>query len=102
MIKVEVIEEFTLERFEELKNIVRKEREEEKRLFVEDTFECSKEMADYLLGDNDLNRAVVKIVEVEPEEHKKETEETVKEIIEESKPEKKTTKKTTTKKKERK
>ena len=87
MIKVEVIEEFTLEKFNELKNIVRKDKEEIGRLFIGDTFECDEEMAKYLTGNNDLNKVVVKVIEVIPE------------VIE--KPAKKTTtRKRTTKKKE--
>lgn len=68
MIKVEVInEDFTLERFNELKNIVRKNREEKGKLFKGDVFECSEELCDYLSGNNPLKKAVVKIIEVEPE-----------------------------------
>lgn len=72
MIKVEAIKEFTLNDFNKLKNIERKSKKENGRLFVGDTFECTQEMADYLMGNNRLNETVVKIVEVEPE--KKETE----------------------------
>lgn len=68
MIKVEVInDDFTLERFDELKNIQRKSREEKGKLFIGDTFECTKEMVDYLTGNNPLNKVVVKVIEVEPE-----------------------------------
>ncbi len=68
MIKVEVIEEFTLGKFNELKNITRKQKKEEGKLFIGDTFECDKKMADYLTGNNPINRAVVKVIEVIPEE----------------------------------
>ena len=68
MIKVEVVnEDFTLERFGELKNIVRKNKEEKGKLFKGDVFECSEELCDYLSGNNPLKKAVVKIIEVEPE-----------------------------------
>lgn len=122
MIKVEVKEEFTLRKFDELKNIVRKSKEEKGRLFVGDIFECDKDMAEYLTGNNPLNKTVVKVIEVIPEdievneelvqavataivgeaeEQGKEVHEIVKEIIEEAtEPKKKTTKRKTTKKKE--
>ena len=67
MIKVEVIEEFTLERFDELKNIQRKGNDVKGRLFTGDEFECTKELADYLLGGNALKRPFIKIIEVKPE-----------------------------------
>lgn len=67
MIKVEVLEDFNLKAFNELKNIVRKTTNNEKnKLYQGDIFECDKEMADYLLGNNVLKRAVVKVIEVEP------------------------------------
>ena len=78
MIKVEVTKEFTLKNFEELKNINRKCRDEQGKLFVGDTFECEKDMCDYLMGQNKLNRAVVQIVEVIPE--KEEIKEVLKEL----------------------
>lgn len=64
MIKVEVIEEFTLEDFTALKDIERKSIEEEHRLYVGDRFYCSKTMCDYLLGKNPYKRAFVKVLEV--------------------------------------
>lgn len=67
MIKCEVIKEFTLERFDELKNIERKLSNQVGKLFVGDTFECSKEMADYLTGNNKNSDVVVRIIEVKPE-----------------------------------
>lgn len=91
MIKVEVKEEFTLRKFDELKNIVRKSKEEKGRLFVGDIFECDKDMAEYLTGNNPLNKTVVKVIEVIPEDKKEEKKTTTK---------KSTTKKRTTKKKE--
>jgi hypothetical protein len=67
MIKVEVInEDFTLERFNELKNITRKSVEEKGKLFKGDTFECDEKMVDYLTGNNPLNKVVVKVIEVIP------------------------------------
>lgn len=67
MIKVEVIEKFTLKDFDELKNIERRSVDEKGTLFVGDTFECNKNMVDYLTGNNPLNKVVVKVVEVVPE-----------------------------------
>lgn len=67
MIKVEVTEDFTLEKFNELKNIIRKGKEQEGKLFIKDIFECDEKMADYLTGNNSINRAVVKVIEVIPE-----------------------------------
>ena len=67
MIKVEVIEEFTLERFDELKNIQRKSIEVKGRLFVGDTFECDEDMVKYLTGNNEQGKTVVKVIEVKPE-----------------------------------
>lgn len=85
MIKVEVIEKFTLKDFNELKNIKRKSVEKEGTLYVGDTFECSKDMAKYLTGDNALKKAVVKVIEIVPQKIEKEA---VDEKIEE-KPKKK-------------
>lgn len=73
MIKVEVIDDFSLEKFHELKNIQRKSRNEEGRLYRGDVFECTEGMADYLQGNNRLNRAFVKIIEIIPEKIKKQT-----------------------------
>lgn len=72
MIRCEVIEEFTLEKFDELKNLVRarEEKNQNKKLYLKDTFECDKEMADYLTGGNSYNKPYVKIVEIIPEEEK--------------------------------
>lgn len=72
MIKVEVIEKFTLKDFNELKNIKRKSVEKEGTLYVGDTFECSKDMAKYLTGDNALKKAVVKVIEIAPQKVEKE------------------------------
>lgn len=78
MIKVEVIESFTLGAFDKLKNINRNGVEQKGKLFVKDTFECTKDMADYLLGKNALNRPFVKIIEVIPDKVEEKAE--VKEI----------------------
>lgn len=98
MIKCEVTVEFTLERFDELKNIVRKGKEEKGKLFVGDTFECNKDIAEYLTGKNDKKLSVVKVLEILPEKEKKESNKETKK--EEVKPEvKRTTRRKTTRRK---
>ena len=67
MIKCEVIKEFTLKRFNELKNIKRKNFDIKGKLYVGDTFECDEDMVKYLTGNNDKGEVVVKVIEVEPE-----------------------------------
>lgn len=67
MIKVEVIEKFNLERFDELKNIQRVKNDIKGSLFVGDTFECSQDLVEYLTGGNRLGRAFIKVIEVVPE-----------------------------------
>ena len=67
MIKVEVIENFSLGRGNEITNIVRKNQGENGKLYVGDRFECSEELCNYLNGENHLARAFIKILEVIPE-----------------------------------
>jgi len=76
MIKCEVISRFDLKDFGKLKNIQRKSVDVKGSLFVGDTFECDKEMADYLLGNNVLNKTVVKVIEVQEVPKVKNIEET--------------------------
>lgn len=71
MIKVEVIKPFSLGKFNELKNVVRKSTSSGNTLNTGDTFECTKEMCDYLMGNNKVNDTFVKIIEVIPEEEPK-------------------------------
>lgn len=66
MIKVEVIENFTLKDFDKLKNIVRFDKDKKGTLFIKDTFECDEKMARYLTGDNIFKKVVVKIIEINP------------------------------------
>ena len=75
MIKCEVIEEFNLSKFGELKNVKRVNKNVEGKLFVGDTFECDQIMAEYLLGNNVLQRPFVKLIEVAPIKKEKELEE---------------------------
>ena len=76
MVKLETTYEFTLKRFNELKNIVRKDanKHEEGWLYLGDTFECSEELADYLMGNNKDNKVVAKVIEVISNEWKKDNE----------------------------
>ena len=69
MVKVKVIEDFHLGKFNELKNIIRANynKKEEGRLYVSDIFECTEEMAKYLTGENKLKKSFVKVIEVVPE-----------------------------------
>ena len=69
MIKLEAIKEFSLQRFDELKNIKRKGKEEKGKIFVGDTFECEKELAEYLTGNNEKKYVVAKVIEVLPEKN---------------------------------
>ena len=67
MIKVEVIENFTLEDYNKLKNVKKVISRKENEFGARDTFECDEKMVDYLTGNNALNKVVVKVIEVEPE-----------------------------------
>lgn len=70
MKKCEVISYFTLKKFDELKNIVRANENNNTKdgeLFVGDTFDCNEEMAKYLTGDNENKIVVVKIANEEKE-----------------------------------
>ena len=102
MIKAEVLKEFTLGRFNELKNIKRANasNNEKGRLYKDDMFECEEGLAKYLTGDNAYKDVFIKVIEIVPEvkeEPKEELKEEVKqepikeEIIE--KPKKKKTRK---------
>lgn len=86
MIKVEVIEQFSLKDFDKLVNLKRgTTKDKYGELYVTDTFECTEEMAKYLTGDNALRKIVVKVIEVVPEKEM--------ENVEEEKPKKKKGKK---------
>ena len=68
MIKVEVIEGFTLGDYKLLKNVTRRGAEKEGQLFIGDTFECDEAMVKYLTGENRYKKPYVKVIEVLPEE----------------------------------
>ena len=86
MVKCEVTREFTLGKFDELKNIIRKNIDTYGKLYIGDIFECDEEMAKYLTGNNANEDVVVRIIEVVPEEKEKKGGETkVAEVKEEKK-----------------
>ena len=66
MIKVEAIQDFTLGRFGELKNIKRKNIDTPGKLYKGDVFECTEPMADYLTGGNSKKKVVVRVLEILP------------------------------------
>lgn len=68
MIKCEVIESFTLEKFNQLENVKKVEIRKDNEFGVGDTFECTEKMVDYLTGNNALNKTVVKVIEVKLEQ----------------------------------
>lgn len=73
MIKVKVIKEFHLGKFDELKNIIRASSKNAKGyLYVGDTFECVEEMYEYLTKGNGKG-TFVEIMEIIPEEKAEET-----------------------------
>lgn len=95
MIKCEVVEDFRLQDFKKLKNLVRKNIDVEGKLYIGDTFECDEKMAEYLTGKNVLKKAVVKIIEVQPKEIENDT---IEYTEEETKPKATIKKKKTSKK----
>lgn len=71
MIKVEVVENFHLGKYNELKNIQKRVQTEDGRLSIGDIFECTEEMAEYLTGKNALGRSFVRVIEIIPEKTEK-------------------------------
>lgn len=72
MIRLEAIKPFTLERFNELTNIVRKGVDLKGQLNAGDTFECPKDLAEYLMGKNDKGIIVATPIEIMPDSEPKE------------------------------
>ena len=70
MIKVQVIENFHLGKYDELVNVVKKTQSNYGYLRVGDIFECTEEMYNYLTKTNIKNRAFVKLIEYIPVEKK--------------------------------
>lgn len=96
MVKCEVIEGFTLAKFDELEDLQRANSDRNKKgeLFVGDTFVCTEDMANYLVKDNAKQKAFVRIIEVIPEEEKVEESDPILKTTldeEEVKPKKRTT-----------
>lgn len=102
MIRCEVIEDFRLESFDELQNIIRKNNDTRGKLYEGDTFECTQKMAEYLTGKNPLGKEVVRIIEIIPAKEEKETDINAGELEEakeeENEPSEKITRKNTSKK----
>lgn len=71
MFKVKALREFTYGSFDKIKSLERhnKERKKEGTLYVGDTFECTEKMAQYLTGE--CGYVLVRVIEVIPEEVKK-------------------------------
>lgn len=93
MVKVKVIEDFTLGRFAEIKDTLERcgGKNQEGYLYVGDIFKCDNDLADYLMKTNKEGRAFVEVVEIIPEEDKSKEKDNEKEV----KPKKTTNKKTT-------
>lgn len=78
MIKLQATEDFSLNQkdkygvfyFDKLQNLKRFDKKEKNQIYKNDEFECDKEIADYLCGNNPLNRTVVKILEIEEPKEK--------------------------------
>ena len=70
MVKLQATQDFTLEKFNEIKITKRKNKDEKGWIYTDDIFECNDNMADYLTGGNDRKLVVAKILEViqEPKE----------------------------------
>lgn len=72
MVKVKALQEFTYGNFDKITNLIRndKNKNQHGRLYDKDTFECTEDMAKYLTGG--CGYTLVKVIEVIPEEVKKE------------------------------
>ncbi len=85
MIKVKVIENFYFGKYNEVENIVKANNKAISNHFEKgDTFECQKDIADYLIKDNKLHKPFVEIIEIIPDTKRKKEVET--EIVNEEKP----------------
>lgn len=84
MVKVRVIQEFTLQAFSEARNLKRidSKKNEEGRLYVGDTFECTDAFSEYLTGKNQNGLIVVEIIDTVEEEPKVEKKEEPKAFLE--------------------
>lgn len=98
MIKLKAEQDFTLEKFDELKNVIRFNKEEQGKIFKGDIFECTEDMAKYLTGDNIHKISVATVIEIIPEQKKETVKKAPKKTTIKKTTEKKETKKTTKKK----
>lgn len=60
-VNCEAMQHFTLGRFDELENVVRKQKGNRGELNAGDTFTCTHDIAEYLLGDNKYHKAYIRI-----------------------------------------
>ena len=69
MIRLEIIEEVEAGRFNEIKDLIRKNplNAKEGTLYKGDIFLANKDLADYFLGDNRMNKEFAKVIEVIPD-----------------------------------
>lgn len=69
MVKLEALDDFTLEEFDKLINVIRKDpsKNEKGWVYLGDVFECNEKMQKYLSGDNNYKRAFARVIEVIPE-----------------------------------
>ena len=74
MIKCEAIKDFTLGKFNEIKNLVRfnPNFNEKGRLYLKDKFECDEDLVRYLTGENDKKIIVARVIEIIHDEVKEE------------------------------
>ena len=71
MIKVRVLETFTLSKYDEIKDsLISKSIKKDGWLYKDDIFECNQDMLDYLTGKNKFDRAFVEVIEVSIEKLK--------------------------------
>lgn len=64
MVKVEAIIDFLYSKFDKVKNLVRKDKEQHGKIFEGDVFEVDKKEADYLLGNNAKSLIAIKVLEI--------------------------------------
>jgi hypothetical protein len=64
MIRVQAIKDFTLSRYDEIKNLKPRTIRKEGKIYTNDIFECSIDLAKYLCGENDKNIVAVRVLEV--------------------------------------
>lgn len=64
MIKVQAIKDFTLSRYNEIENLKPRTIRKEGKIYTNDIFECSIDLAKYLSGENAKGLKVVKILEI--------------------------------------